>query len=253
MKYVKYPMGIYRSSHANKTIKLKWFEKICLRFALKICSEQIKTVKELEKKFAKKCFYFVTMAWILTIAFVSLVNTQIALAKEAEQNAPKPPKVSIFDMTIICSNCEPVTFTEVAKPDGKGGIVVEPPIGTSLMGFNIRSYATDPKHEQRISSILSSLPELHTEEQINAYINSKASTSPITADMIIKACDEYNVPIDLVIAIIQQDSSFGTAGLGARTNNPGNVGNTDSGATHSYSSWADGIRGVARWLNNHRS
>jgi len=41
-------------------------------------------------------------------------------------------------------------------------------------------------------------------------------------------------------------------GVAIRTLNPGNVGNDDSGQTHTYSSWNDGVDAVASWLNNHR-
>ena len=34
--------------------------------------------------------------------------------------------------------------------------------------------------------------------------------------------------------------------------NPGNVGNTDTGATRTYASWQEGVDAVASWLNNHR-
>ena len=50
---------------------------------------------------------------------------------------------------------------------------------------------------------------------------------------------------------MQNDSSFGTQGVGARTNNPGNVGNTGI-AEQSYPTWQDGVNAVASWLDRHR-
>jgi hypothetical protein len=52
---------------------------------------------------------------------------------------------------------------------------------------------------------------------------------------------------------LEQDSSLGTAGKGARTFNPGNVGNTDSGATQNFGNWQSGVDAVASWLSRHKS
>lgn len=50
---------------------------------------------------------------------------------------------------------------------------------------------------------------------------------------------------------MQNDSMFGTLGIGATTYNPGNIGNTGS-ATRSFGSWDEGIAAVAEWLSQHR-
>jgi hypothetical protein len=86
---------------------------------------------------------------------------------------------------------------------------------------------------------------------IDLYIDTVVTGSPVTGAMIITASTTYNVDMPLLVAIIQNDSSFGTQGVGARTNNPGNVGNTGS-AEQMYPSWQDGVSAVAEWLNRHR-
>ena len=54
---------------------------------------------------------------------------------------------------------------------------------------------------------------------------------PLTADMIIKASKEHKVSIAYIMAIMKNDSSYGTAGKAIRTHNPGNVGNMDDGSS----------------------
>jgi len=120
-----------------------------------------------------------------------------------------------------------------------------------LEPYDISSYATDPQYQQKIQTILSSIPLLTTAGSIDAYIQSMASGSPVSGDMVYSASNTYNVDIPLLVAIMQNDSNFGTVGVGARTLNPGNVGNTGT-AEHTYASWQDGVSAVAQWLDNHR-
>jgi len=130
---------------------------------------------------------------------------------------------------------------------------VQGPSASAIVnGYDISAYATDPLHEQKIQSIVSSLPSLLIEEEIDNYIQSIALGSFVSGDMVLEAANTYNVDIPLLVAIMQNDSSFGTAGVGARTNNPGNVGNTGY-EEHSYPTWRDGVLAVAEWLSNHRS
>jgi hypothetical protein len=47
--------------------------------------------------------------------------------------------------------------------------------------------------------------------------------SPLTAKMVIDAATKHNVAISYIMAIMKNDSSYGTAGLAVTTHNPGNV------------------------------
>jgi hypothetical protein len=69
--------------------------------------------------------------------------------------------------------------------------------------------------------------------------------------MIYNSALKYSVDTRLMMALMELDSRFGTQGLGARTNNPGNVGNNGIDE-RTYSSWEAGVDAVANWLNNHR-
>lgn len=116
-------------------------------------------------------------------------------------------------------------------------------------GFDISKWATDPDHEVKIKNIYDKLPEINDSKSIDLYIKSKFPNSPITGDMVYTSSKKYNVPIKLIISIMQQDSGLGTKGLGAKTFNPGNVANNDSHNVQKYKSWNDGVNAVAKWLS----
>ena len=79
---------------------------------------------------------------------------------------------------------------------------------------------------------------------------SSVSNCPLTAEMVLSACQKYpDVPAEYVLAIMKNDSTYGTAGRGARTHNPGNVGNTDSGASKDWWTREAGVEAVAQNLH----
>ncbi|MDO8676802.1 MAG: hypothetical protein Q7K16_04140 [Candidatus Azambacteria bacterium] len=118
--------------------------------------------------------------------------------------------------------------------------------------YDITSYATDPLHEEKIMNILSKMGVMDTVEKIDDYIENKNFSSPITGEMIMSAVLAYTVDARLMMAIMEQDSRFGTVGVAVRTLNPGNVGNDDDGNTRTYESWQEGVTAVAEWLSRHR-
>lgn len=122
-----------------------------------------------------------------------------------------------------------------------------------ILGFDISKYATDPNHEAAIASIVQGIGQFKDINEVSNYITSKYPNSPVTADMISKTSAKYGVPWEMLVAMMEQDSSLGTAGKAVRTKNPGNVGNTDSGATQNFGSWAAGVDAVGSWLNRHRT
>ncbi len=127
---------------------------------------------------------------------------------------------------------------------GKPGVV---------QGVDISSYATDPGHEKKIARIVDSIPEMSDPVEIDEYIKRVAATSSVRGGMVKRAADQYGVSVRLLLAIMQNDSHFGTLGKGARTRNPGNYGNDDTGQLIHFKTWEDGVRAVAAWLSDHRS
>lgn len=127
-------------------------------------------------------------------------------------------------------------------------------VGKNIGGYDITKYATDPNHEKAISSIYQGIQQYSQDPQsLDSYIKNIAPNSPVNGQMITDAAKKYGVDAGMVASMMQQDSSFGTAGKAVRTRNPGNVGNDDTGKTRTYASWKDGVEAVAEWLSKHRS
>lgn len=124
----------------------------------------------------------------------------------------------------------------------------------AIMGleeYDISTYASDPLYEQKIADILGEMGIMDTADQIDSYINNEAISSPVTGAMILEAAQKYSADPRLMMAIMELDSRFGTAGVGVYTLNPGNVGNTGVD-TRTYDSWEEGVAAVAEWLSRHR-
>lgn len=127
-----------------------------------------------------------------------------------------------------------------------------------IAGYDFTTYATDPNWGNAVQSILQKVPQVsvlpsgaagpenpNNPTSLDNYIKSVAPSSKISGQMILTAAKQYGVDPRVLTAILQQESQFGTAGVGAKTFNPGNVGNTDSGATKNMGNWQDGINAVA--------
>ncbi len=151
-------------------------------------------------------------------------------------------KLSLLVDTSKSAAVKEVTLAEVIT-DGSVAVLGE---------YDITPYATDPLHEEKVMNILSNMGVMDTAEQIDDYIHGKYMSSPVTGEMVISAALAYMVDARLMMAIIEQDSRFGTVGLATSTLNPGNVGNDDDGNTRTYDSWQEGVTAVAEWLNRHR-
>lgn len=131
-------------------------------------------------------------------------------------------------------------------------LTVQGPSASAIVnGYDISAYATDPLHEQKIQSIIDAMPDFIEVADVDNYIQNYAEGSPVTGVMVFSTGEKYTVDIPLLLAIMQNDSAFGTTGVGARTYNPGNVGNTGF-AEYTYPSWEAGVDAVGDWLNRHR-
>ena len=126
----------------------------------------------------------------------------------------------------------------------------------SILGYDITSYATDPNHERNVANIIAGLDGVngYNPVQLDSAINAVAPNSKINGQMIIKAAKEYNVDPKMIYAILQADSHFGTKGMGATNNNPGNVAQFDNltSPVKGYATMQEGVNAVAKWLSNHR-
>jgi hypothetical protein len=121
----------------------------------------------------------------------------------------------------------------------------------TVAGYAIGRYATNPAHEKNIRRIYEGI-SVKDKFEADEYIHARFPTSPVRGGMVYRASEKYDVDPVLVMAIMQEDSGYGTKGLGARTMNPGNVANRDDGNVFTYPSWEAGVEGVARWLSKNR-
>jgi hypothetical protein len=129
---------------------------------------------------------------------------------------------------------------------------------------DISLYATDPAHEAAVIGIYNSSylsnADFSSPAGIDAYLHRTVPSTPLTGAMIFNAAQQYHVDAKLMTALMQQDSSLGTQGKGAKSNNPGNVGSTSAGSiydsgsrTTTFPDWQSGVNAVAQWLSNHRA
>lgn len=139
---------------------------------------------------------------------------------------------------------DPTSKTWIPVTDVNSGIV---------SGFNIGRYATDPNHERAVASIVQGIGKFENLSDVQDYISKKYPNSPITTRMISNTSQKFGVPWEMLVAMMEQDSSLGTAGKGARTFNPGNVGNDDAGNIRNYGNWQAGVDAVGQWLSKNRA
>lgn len=137
-----------------------------------------------------------------------------------------------------------------ALPNGweKNGIQDVNEIPEIVGGYDITSYATDPKHGEKVASIFEGIPNIVTAKDAESYIKKIAPDSPVTGQSVIASSQKTKVDPKMILAIMQQDSTFGTAGKAIRTKNPGNVGNDDTGKLVTYEDWSKGVLAVAKNL-----
>lgn len=140
------------------------------------------------------------------------------------------------------------TFTlfNSSSPTGAGNVATS----TGAV-YDIGSYATDPNHETAVQGMLSKIGQFRTEQDIDNYIQSVAPTSKITGKMVASASEKHGVSWEMMVAIMQQDSSLGTKGLGSRNNNPGNIAQFDRLGTEGvagYKTLQEGVDAVAKNL-----
>ncbi len=155
---------------------------------------------------------------------------------------------TLYQLNLLVDASESAAVKEASLTE----IITDGSVAT-LGEYDITVYATDPQHEEKILDILSRMGVMDTAEKIDAYIKSKYKSSPVTGEMILTAAHALAVDARLMMALMELDSRFGTAGIATSTLNPGNIGNDDDGNTRTYGSWQEGVTAVAEWLSRHRA
>ena len=143
----------------------------------------------------------------------------------------------------------PANFHYEFDTDLIQGMQVIGGIDFSGIVHNVGAYATDPLYAEEISALYTAIQTacvgVIDATTLQAYIAKTVPTSPVTGAMIVTAATASNIDAGVLAAVLQHESAFGTLGAGSHTFNPGNVGNVDSGATHTFASWQDGVNACA--------
>lgn len=133
-----------------------------------------------------------------------------------------------------------------------------------VAGIDVSPWATAPQHEAAMDSTYTSLTkQIDTSvkdkptlvKSIDDYISSYSDgKSPLVGkgEAIVDIATKYNVDPNLLISIMQVDSSLGQAGKAVDTKNPGNFGNDDAGNTKTFGTWEEGIEAIAKQLSLYR-
>lgn len=179
----------------------------------------------------------------------SLVTPSGQVVKQGHQYQPQMnPNTGLLDGFDITTGTW--ASSDQSTGQGKGNTVVG---GVDFSGAatSTQPYATDPNYASEVGNIYKTLATTTpqpTPDTIDAYIKAHAKSSPVSGVMILNAASQYGVDANLLTSVLAQESDFGTAGAGAKTQNPGNVGNTDNGGTHTYNSWQQGVNAAASEL-----
>lgn len=137
------------------------------------------------------------------------------------------------------------------NPPPAGSNVVVGGIDFSGASTGVTSYAKDPNYSTEVNGIYQALQKgmpVPNAQALDTYIQGHAKGSGVTGSMIMNAATTYGVDPTALASVLAQESDFGTAGAGAKTNNPGNVGNTDGGVTTSFPSVQKGVNAAAMEL-----
>ena len=180
----------------------------------------------------------------------TLNNTQTTLSNISNlvSKKAKDLEASNSDMFANIFKQKPTIFKQSTTPNmGKlnTGSGIQNP---AIEGIDMSSYSTDPKHNEKILNIKTNIPSISGPQDIQNYISKVAPKSPVTGQMIWDAAQTDKVPVDLMVALAQEESMFGTTGKAVRTKNVGNVGNTTPGGSRVYKDWASGVKSMANML-----
>lgn len=117
--------------------------------------------------------------------------------------------------------------------------------------YDISKYAPPP-HNDRVRKILEKMSPMYSEQDVHDYITSKAKgKSHITGKMVWESTQKHSADVHLALALMHQDSHFGTKGLAVRSKNPGNVGTYGNRINYCLS-WSEGVDLVTKWIGKHK-
>mgnify|MGYP006921318437 CR=1 FL=1 len=184
---------------------------------------------------------------------IKQIDREDTLYKDAIKTATDGAKDGTIDGSTAFQAVQDLTSGKISLSDYYSRLGITGNNAGNVNGYDITTYATDPKHEVKVQAIYDTMGNVDDEETATSTIKRLSPSSPITGDMVMESARKYGVDPKLMIAIMQQDSNLGTQGLAVKTKNAGNVGNDDAGNTQEFETWDEGVDAVAKWLSDHKS
>lgn len=125
------------------------------------------------------------------------------------------------------------------------------PFNNSSRSLNLNSNASIPSGSDNSNTNSNSSNSEYNLQAIQGIIDKYGKgKSPLTAQDYINASKETGIPVDALLTQGALESQFQTTGVGAKTNNVGNVGNTDDGSTKTFGSPYEGLLAQAKLLKD---
>jgi len=148
----------------------------------------------------------------------SLIAKGYNIVEVGGKTYAKPPEKGKFQLSYDPLSGESIVFNP--ETGGLSGGQVATSTGEVL---DISNYATDPAHPSAIQSLLDTIGQFNTPEDIDNYIKSVSPDSSITSDMIQKASEENQISWESLVAMLQHESALGTSNVAENNNNVGGI------------------------------
>ena len=209
----------------------------------------------------------------LSAANYGLSAQQVGQSRyDIQSNPSDPTKLLVLDKTNPAGGYQQIdTNSNVGQQLLQSQNQTNPQAGI-IGGYDLSSYATkgtpaDPNYKPgdttapqdinswytAINNAVQGIGGVKNIDTASQIISQISPNSPVTGAMVISSANKYGVDPALIISVMQNDSQLGTTGKGAKTFNPGNVGNNDAGQIKNFGSWNKGVDAVAEWLSNHKA
>lgn len=142
-------------------------------------------------------------------------------------------------------------LTSLTGSDGGTGDGSDGNVGSA----DLSSYdPSNPNYPTEIAGIVSKIGTVNSAADLQSYIDSNYSGSPITGQMIWDAAQKTGSDPATILAILQAESSVGTdpqAVTDMQRNDPGSIMGNGDGTQTKYNSLQDGVTGIGQWLADH--
>ena len=147
---------------------------------------------------------------------------------------PSPEGLQLINDEVLRQKAEPdkASISDQLKAEEAGfgiqdGQIVPKSQSTitsqSGKSYDLSTFAVDPRQPQAVQNILDNIGKFETIEDIDTYIQSNKSDSPITGQMIANASTDFGIGWEELTALIQHEALLGTSSVSLKNNNPAGI------------------------------